>query len=92
MISVSNLKKTHINNKKNKVLALNGVNLELGSKGLVFLSGVSGSGKSTLLSILGGLDSFDSGEFSIDGKSMKNLSLSELDNYRSKDIAFVFQI
>ena len=53
--------------------------------------GKSGAGKSTLLHILGGLDTFDSGEYRLMGKNvgaMKDNSLSQL---RNETIGFVMQ-
>ena len=53
--------------------------------------GASGSGKSTLLNILGILDDYDSGEYWLDGKLMKNLSEKQAAEYRNKQIGFIFQ-
>lgn len=57
----------------------------------VALIGKSGSGKSTLLNILGGLDTADSGEIIARGKKLHLMKDSELSEYRSKDVGFVFQ-
>jgi putative ABC transport system ATP-binding protein len=53
--------------------------------------GSSGSGKSTLLNILGILDSYESGDYHLDGTHMKNLSEKKAAFYRNKFIGFVFQ-
>ena len=53
--------------------------------------GASGSGKSTLLNILGILDNYDTGEYVLDGKLIKNLSESRAAEYRNKMIGFIFQ-
>jgi ABC-type lipoprotein export system ATPase subunit len=58
---------------------------------MVFILGKSGSGKSTLLNIMGGLDSYDSGEFIIKGKSSKDFAGSDFDAYRNTFIGFIFQ-
>ena len=50
--------------------------------------GPSGSGKTTLLALLAGLDSPSSGEIYFDGE---NISKMNLDFYRRKDIAMIFQ-
>jgi len=94
MLSVRNLVKTYkLGKKKNskKVVALNNVSLDFPDKGLVFLLGKSGSGKSTLLNAIGGLDTFDSGEIIIKGKSSKDFKQSDFDSYRNTFIGFIFQ-
>ena len=93
MLSVKNLVKIYQQgkDKKNKVVALNNVSIDFPEKGLVFLLGKSGSGKSTLLNAIGGLDSFDSGEIIIKGKSSKDFSQSDFDSYRNTFIGFIFQ-
>ena len=53
--------------------------------------GASGSGKSTLLNILGILDNYDSGEYILDGKLIKDLSDNRAAEYRNRMIGFVFQ-
>lgn len=58
---------------------------------LVSIMGSSGSGKSTLLNILGILDSYDSGEYVLDGKVVKNLSENKAAELRNRMIGFVFQ-
>ena len=60
-------------------------------KGLVAVFGASGCGKSTLLNIIGGLDSFDSGEFIFEGKNVKEFSRRDWDSYRNQHVGFVFQ-
>ena len=57
----------------------------------VSIMGASGSGKSTLLNILGILDSYDTGEYRIDGKLIKNLSEKTGADYRNRMIGFIFQ-
>ncbi len=94
MISVRNLTKVYKLKGKggeNNVVALNGVSVDFPDKGLVFLLGKSGSGKSTLLNTVGGLDTFDSGEIIIKGKSSKNFKQSDFDSYRNTFIGFIFQ-
>jgi len=57
----------------------------------VAIMGASGSGKSTLLNILGILDDYDSGDYTLDGTPIKNLSESKAAHYRNRFIGFVFQ-
>lgn len=91
MIEVKNLCKTYKPKKGPEVQALQDVSLKFGETGMVFILGKSGSGKSTLLNILGGLDSYDSGEFIIEGKSSNEFTQADLDSYRNTLIGFIFQ-
>lgn len=70
---------------------LKGINLDIYKGELVSIMGASGSGKSTLLNILGILDNYDSGEYFLDGKLIKNLSENKAADYRNRMIGFVFQ-
>jgi putative ABC transport system ATP-binding protein len=53
--------------------------------------GASGSGKSTLLNILGILDNYDSGEYTLAGTLIKDLSERKAAEYRNHMIGFIFQ-
>ena len=53
--------------------------------------GTSGSGKSTLLNTLGGLDTPTSGEYYLDGISVRTMSKSQRAVLRNRKIGFVFQ-
>ena len=53
--------------------------------------GASGSGKSTLLNILGCLDTPTSGEYYLDGSSVRKMSKDERAILRNRKIGFVFQ-
>lgn len=55
------------------------------------IMGSSGSGKSTLLNILGILDDYDSGEYSLNNTLIKNLSEPKAAKYRNEYIGFIFQ-
>jgi putative ABC transport system ATP-binding protein len=71
--------------------ALRGVSLDVGRGQLTAVMGPSGSGKSTLMHILAGLDRPTSGEVTIAGTRLGNLSDTELTKLRRKHIGFVFQ-
>ena len=73
------------------VEALKGVSFELPSSGLVFILGKSGCGKTTLMNIIGGLDGFDEGDVTVDGKSLKSFTEKDYDDYRNRRVGFVFQ-
>jgi len=71
--------------------ALSGIHLEILNGEYVSIAGPSGCGKSTLLSILGLLDSPSEGNYSLDGKPVENLKLSERARIRNRGIGFIFQ-
>ena len=87
MIDVINIKKTFNKLSKNKNEVLKGVTLKFSDSGLVAIFGKSGSGKTTLLNIMGGLESFDSGDVLINGLSIKGKE----DRLRNKSIGYIFQ-
>lgn len=73
------------------VKALKGINIEFRKNEFVAILGPSGCGKTTLLNIIGGLDSYTSGDLIIDGVSTKEYKSSDWDRYRNHSIGFVFQ-
>ena len=73
------------------VYALDGVDFSLEKGKSCVILGQSGSGKSTLLNMIGGLDSLDSGEITVDGQKITGLSKKALTAYRKKSVGFIFQ-
>ena len=73
------------------VHALRGVNFTVNSGEFVTIMGTSGSGKSTLLNILGCLDTPTSGEYYLDGISVRSMGKNERSVLRNRKIGFVFQ-
>ena len=57
----------------------------------IAIMGASGSGKSTLLHLLGGLDEPSSGDISIAGQSLGDLSPLQLGRLRNRELGFVYQ-
>ena len=74
-----------------EVLALDGVDLEIGEGQLVSLVGKSGSGKSTLLHLAGGLDVADGGRVVFDERDVGAMSVADRARLRRREIGFVFQ-
>ena len=70
---------------------LKDINLEIQRGELVSIMGASGSGKSTLLNILGILDSYDSGDYVLDGVPIHDLNENRAAELRNRMIGFVFQ-
>ena len=89
MIRLENINKTYHNGSPLHVLK--GIDLEIGEGEMVSIMGASGCGKSTLLNILGILDDYDSGEYFLNGKPIKNLSETKAAEYRNRMIGFIFQ-
>lgn len=90
IIKVDNLRRTFIVGNE-EVHALKGVSFEIHEGEFISIMGSSGSGKSTLLNILGCLDRPTSGDYLIDGISVKERSKDQLADIRNRKIGFVFQ-
>ena len=71
--------------------ALADVHLEIREGEFISIAGPSGCGKSTLLSILGLLDTPTGGEYTLNGKPVAGLNLSERARIRNHEIGFIFQ-
>ena len=91
MLEIRDLVKVYKTKGGEDVRAIDGVSLQFGEKGMVFLLGKSGSGKSTLLNLCGGLDMPDEGEIIIKGRSSKDFTQADFDSYRNTFIGFIFQ-
>ncbi|HBU79787.1 MAG TPA: macrolide ABC transporter ATP-binding protein [Muricauda sp.] len=90
MIEIKDLHKSYKMG-TNSLHVLKGINFKVEDGELVAIMGSSGSGKSTLLNILGMLDGADSGEYTLDGVPIKNLSETKAAQYRNKFLGFIFQ-
>ena len=73
------------------VHALRGVSFTITEGEFVTIMGTSGSGKSTLLNTLGCLDTPTSGEYLLDGISVRTMSKPQRAILRNRKIGFVFQ-
>jgi putative ABC transport system ATP-binding protein len=76
---------------ESKVLALNGIDLQIEKGEIVAIKGSSGSGKSTLMHILGCLERPDSGIYILADDDVSKLSPNRLAEIRNSNIGFVFQ-
>ena len=73
------------------VYALDHADLVIGKVEICVILGPSGSGKSTMLNMLGGLDTLDAGDLTIEGRSLIGLTPKERTLYRKEEAGFVFQ-
>jgi putative ABC transport system ATP-binding protein len=73
------------------VVALDTLSLTIPRGEMVSIIGPSGSGKSTLLNLVGGLDHPTTGQVSIDGERLSDLSDDALTRVRRDKIGFIFQ-
>jgi putative ABC transport system ATP-binding protein len=90
MINLTNINKTYYT-EATSLHVLKGIDLHIAAGEYVSIMGASGSGKSTLLNILGILDNYDTGEYLLNNKLIKNLSEKQAAAYRNEMIGFVFQ-
>ena len=90
ILKVENLRKEY-GEGNSKVIALDGVNLEIERGEFVAIVGPSGSGKSTLLHIIGGVDSPDDGKVYIDSNDISKYSSKELAYFRRRKVGLIYQ-
>src|SRR3954447_3531487 len=71
--------------------ALGGIHMDIRRGEYVTIAGPSGCGKSTLLAILGLLDTPTDGGFTLNGRPVQGLKMSERARIRNREIGFIFQ-
>src|SRR6478609_2850457 len=71
--------------------ALSGIQMDIKKGEYVSIAGPSGCGKSTLLAILGLLDTPTDGAFTLNGRPVQGLKMSERARIRNREIGFIFQ-
>ena len=90
MIQLTGINKSYIVG-QHSLQVLKNVNLHIKEGEMVSIMGSSGSGKSTLLNILGILDTYDSGDYLLDGQVIRGMNETKAAKHRNKMIGFIFQ-
>ena len=90
IVSLHNVVKTYTRGKQ-AVEVLHHLSIEIAQGEFVALMGPSGSGKTTLLNLIGGLDRPTSGEVTVAGDRLDQLSSGQLAKWRARHVGFVFQ-
>ena len=91
LLKLTDVKKTYTVDKGVEQQVLKGINLSFEAGEFVSILGESGCGKSTLMNIIGGMDTHYEGSVFVNGQSLKEMKGKELDDYRKKNIGFIFQ-
>jgi putative ABC transport system ATP-binding protein len=91
VLSIKDVSKRYKRGEEN-VAVLEHFNLEIVDSDFVAIMGPSGSGKTTLLNLIGGLDRPGSGEVTVAGERLDQLSGSGLSHWRARHVGFIFQL
>jgi len=90
MVDVKDVRKTYRRGSEEPVV-LDGLSLEVEEGDFAALMGPSGSGKTTLLNLIAGIDKPTSGDVLVAGTNVARLSETQLAEYRSHNVGFIFQ-
>lgn len=90
MVDVRDVRKVYHKGSE-ELVVLDGLSLQVEEGDFAALMGPSGSGKTTLLNLIAGIDKPTSGEVLVNGTNVGRLSESELADYRSHNVGFIFQ-
>ena len=91
MIKIENLTKTYNYKKSNAFTSLTDVSLTVEDGEMLAIIGKSGAGKSTLLHIIGCIDTFEKGTYTLDDISVHKLSDKKLAQIRNQKVGIVMQ-
>lgn len=91
MIEIKNVHKTYNLGKANAFTALKDVSLTIRDGEMIAIIGKSGAGKSTLMHILGCIDSFEKGEYILNGENISKISEKKSAEIRNMEIGIVLQ-
>ena len=89
IIRLNHVEYSYSQNPDKQIIQIKNLSFEAGKK--YFIYGPSGSGKSTLLNLLTGLIAPSSGEITVLGKQLNNLSSRKRDSFRAENIGYIYQ-
>ncbi|MCM2603381.1 ABC transporter ATP-binding protein [Rossellomorea marisflavi] len=90
MISVKGLEKRYTIG-DTAFTILNKIDMQADKGEFIAVMGPSGSGKSTFLNLLGGLDTPEAGEITVNGKNIHSLNETQRTLFRREHVGFIFQ-
>ncbi len=90
MVDVRDVRKVYSRGSE-ELVVLDGLSLQVEEGDFAALMGPSGSGKTTLLNLIAGIDKPTSGDVEVSGINVGQLSESQLADYRSHNVGFIFQ-
>jgi putative ABC transport system ATP-binding protein len=90
MVDVKDVRKIYKRGAE-ELVVLDGLNLDVEEGDFAALMGPSGSGKTTLLNLIAGIDKPTSGDVVVAGTNVARLNETELAEYRSRNVGFIFQ-
>jgi putative ABC transport system ATP-binding protein len=90
MVRIETLHKSYVTG-NNSLHVLKGINMHIREGEMVSIMGSSGSGKSTLLNIIGILDNYDAGNYTLNNTLIKDLNETKAAMFRNQYLGFVFQ-
>jgi putative ABC transport system ATP-binding protein len=90
IIEIRDLRKVYQRDRQ-RLLVLDGINLDIPDGAFEALMGPSGSGKTTLLNLIAGIDSPTSGSIRVAGEEIGKLSETARAEWRARNIGFIFQ-
>ena len=90
MVDVRDVRKVYRRGSE-ELVVLDGLSLQVEEGDFAVLMGPSGSGKTTLLNLIAGIDKPTSGDVEVSGINVGQLSESQLADYRSHNVGFIFQ-
>src|SRR5512142_1682042 len=91
MVDVRNVRKVYRRDAE-ELVVLDGLSLQVAEGDFAALMGPSGSGKSTLLNLIAGIDKPTSGEVVVGGTNVAALNETQLAEFRSHNVGFIFQL
>jgi putative ABC transport system ATP-binding protein len=90
MVDVRDVRKVYRRGSE-ELVVLDGLSLEVDEGDFAALMGPSGSGKTTLLNLIAGIDKPTSGDVIVAGTNVARLNETQLAEYRSHNVGFIFQ-